>query len=413
MNNALYDTSDTSMEKTAEVAAKAPKTLIDASTGNMPGTFRPKGLILTKDQIVDLYLYEQKGLSLPTAPSDVSSYLGYQQGYTPGQGLEVSDFTKTFSIIKSHASQWNGLRQRIKLISSELKIFASGMMNAEKHVTKALDEITALKVLKEYGIQTLADLRKVEAEMGDKFPGIHLDENDAGAATQIAYYLDDLQKKIAVQERKTEELKADLDQFSDELATKVRPEISLRLVAVDNHKLDDEISLLQSEIAGVTKEIDEQNATYKQMVMDSIKSAADGGLIGLGMAIYIGVEAEKVRKYRNSLKATRDAKNEEMGFKSTVLKRLNQVKADLQDIQFLSLQADAATQNLVFTWNALNLYVTSSAQEARKIDDALKVNLLAYHFDQVVGPWAQILTDADALYGVFAEADQEIKNRAI
>jgi hypothetical protein len=131
------------------------------------------------------------------------------------------------------------------------------------------------------------------------------------------------------------------------------------------------------------------------------------------MAIYIGVEAEKVRKYRNSLKATRDAKNEEMGFKSTVLKRLNQVKADLQDIQFLSLQADAATQNLVFTWNALNLYVTSSAQEARKIDDALKVNLLAYHFDQVVGPWAQILTDADALYGVFAEADQEIKNRAI
>lgn len=413
MSYALNDMPDTSMEKSAEVAAKAPKILIEASIGSKSGSVRGKGLILTKEQIIDLYLYEQKGLSLPTAASDVSAYLGYDEGYSPGRGLGVSDFTKTFSTIKSHASQWNPLRLRIKLISSELKIFASTMINTGKHMTAALDDIAALKVLREYGIKTLADLRRVEQEVGDKFPGIRLDEDDAEEVTRITYYLDELQKKIAVQERQTETLKVDLERFSDELTMTVRPEIVLRLVAFENHKLDEEVRQLQTEITGVTKEIDEKNATYKQMVKDSVKTAIDGGLIGLGMAIYIGVEAEKVRKERNALKKTRDAKNEEMGFKSTVLKRLNQVKADLQDLEFLSLQADAATQNLVFAWNSLSLYVAASAQESRNIDDALKVNLLAFHFDQVVEPWTQILTDADELYAVFAEADQEIKNRAI
>lgn len=413
MSYALNDMPDTSMEKSAEVAAKAPKILIDASTGNITGSVRGKGLILTKEQIIDLYLYEQKGLSLPTAASDVIAYLGYDERYSPGRGLGVGDFTKTFSTIKSHAGQWNNLRLRIKLISSELKIFASTMINTGKHMNTALDDIAALKVLKEYGIKTLADLRRVEQEVGDKFPGIRLDEDDAEEVTRITYYLDELQKKIAVQERQTEALKVDLERFSDELTMTVRPEIALRLVALDNHKLDEEVRQLQTVIAEVTKEIDEKNATYKQMVKDSVKTAIDGGLIGLGMAIYIGVEAEKVRKERNALKKIRDAKNEEMGFKSTVLKRLNQVKADLQDVEFLSLQADAATQNLVFAWSSLSLYVAASAQESRNIDDALKVNLLAFHFDQVVEPWTQILTDADELYAVFAEADQEIKNRAI
>jgi seryl-tRNA synthetase len=127
------------------------------------------------------------------------------------------------------------------------------------------------------------------------------------------------------------------------------------------------------------------------------------------MAIYIGVEAEKVRKERNELKKTRDAKNAEMGMKNMILKRLNEVKADLQDLEFLSLQADAATQNLVTVWNALHLYVRTSKEQSDMIKDALKVSLLAYHFDEVVEPWKYIQSDADALYAVFAEADEEIK----
>jgi hypothetical protein len=409
MSYALNDTPNTSLEETASNAAKAPKTLIDASTGAMTGSLRPKGLILTKQQIIDLYLYEQKGLHLPTATADVSSYLGYDQANPPGRGLAVSDFAKTFTIIKSHASQWDGLRQRIKKVGSELKVFASSIINTGKHMTLALEQIAALKLLKEYGIKTLEDLRRVEAEMGSKFPGIKLDEDDMQSVSTITAMLDALQKKIDAQAHQTEQLKTDLDRFSLELATDVRPQITYQLTAIDNNTFKDDVVRLQSEIEDLSKEVDEKNASYKQMVIDSLKSASSLNMIGLGMAIYIGVEAEKVRKERNALKAQRDAKNAEMGTKSKVLKRLNDVKADLQDLEFLSLQADAATQNLVTVWNALHLYVRTSKEQSDAFTDALQVSLLAYHFDEVMDPWKYILSDADALYAVFAEADEDIK----
>lgn len=409
MSNALNLTPDASMAETANNAAKAPKTLIDASTGAMTGSLRPKGLILTKQQIIDLYLYEQKGLHLPTSEADVSSYLGYDSMISPGRGLAVPDFVKTFTIIKSHASQWDGLRQRVKQVSSELKVFAASMINTGKHMTSTLDEIAALKVLKQYGIKTLEDLRRVEAEMGDKFPGITLDDDDLENVSTITALLEVLQKKIDAQARQTEQLKIDLDNFSLELATRVRPQITYQLTAIDNNNFKEDVVRLQTEIEALTKEVDEKNASYKKMVNDSLTSASSLNLIGLGMAIYIGVEAEKVRKERNELKKTRDAKNAEMGMKNMILKRLNEVKADLQDLEFLSLQADAATQNLVTVWNALHLYVRTSKEQSDMITDALKVSLLAYHFDEVVDPWKYIQSDADALYAVFAEADEEIK----
>lgn len=410
MSNALNATPDASMEDTANNAAKAPKALFDASTGAITGSLRPKGLILTKQQIIDLYLYEQKGLHLPTASSDVISYLGYDQDNPPGRGLAISDFVKTFSIIKSHAKQWDPLRQRVKQVSDELRVFATSMVNTEKHMTLALDKIVALKVLKEYGIETLEDLRRVETEKGNKFPGITLDDDDIKNVTTITALLNILQDKIEDQWSQTDQLKTDLDNFSRELAQTVRPQITYQLTAIDNNTFQADVVRLQSEIEDLTKDIDEKNDSYKQMVNDSLKSASSLNLIGLGMAIYIGVEAEKVRKERNALKADRDAKNAEMGTKSTVLKRLNAVKADLQDLEFLSLQADAATQNLVTVWNTLHLYVRTSKDQSDAFTDALQIKMLAFHFDEVVGPWKDILTDADALYEVFAEADKEIKN---
>ncbi|RZI54093.1 MAG: hypothetical protein EOP12_04750 [Pseudomonas sp.] len=127
------------------------------------------------------------------------------------------------------------------------------------------------------------------------------------------------------------------------------------------------------------------------------------------MAIYFGVEAEKVRKERNALKKQRNVKNIEMGTISTVLRRLNDVKGDMQDLELLTLQADVATQNLVTVWNKLYLYIKTSQEESKRINDALKVRFLAYHFEQVIEPWALIKDEADDLYAVFAEADAEIK----
>ena len=413
MNYALSSTPNSSAEEIANNAADAPRAMMDASTGAMAGSFRPKGLILTKEQIVDLYLYEQKGLHLPTDAADVSVYLGYDQSTSPGRGLTVNDFVVTFSTIKSHARQWDGLRQRIKLISTELKIFAGSVINTEEHVTKALSKIEALNVLKEFGIRTLQDLRRVEEEMGDKFPGVELKESDSDAVATVSGLLDRLLSKISDEAVRTDKLKKDLEGFGEELAVSVRPEINARLTAIENNTFKDDVLRLQKEIEALDTEIDEKNASYKKMVMDSLGSASSLNLVGLGMAIYIGVEAEKVRKERNTLKAQRNEKNVQMGKKSTVLKRLNQVKADLQDMEFLSLEADAATQNLVTVWNSLNLYVKTSKKQSDAITDALDLSFLAYHLDEVVTPWHDILVQADELHDVFDEAEKEIKKLSI
>lgn len=128
MNYALDNTSEPSI---ASIAANAPKTMMNASDGTIEGSIRPKGLILTKEQIICLHRYEKKGLLLPTSASDVSAYLTYDQGASPGLGLEIKDFVNTFTIIKSHAKTWDGLRQRIKLISSELKILPPALLIPE------------------------------------------------------------------------------------------------------------------------------------------------------------------------------------------------------------------------------------------------------------------------------------------
>lgn len=409
MNYALNNAFNTSTNKAAEEAALAPRALIDASLGQHDDSVRTTGLILTKEQIIDLYRYEQKGLHLPTTAEAVSVYLGYDQQNPPGRGLAVSDFTKTFSIIKVHASQWDGLRQRIKLISSELKLFATFMNTTGKRVVRELDTVSVSDALKDLGIITLEDLKRVEKEMGTALPDITLNDDDKDAVESVSYFLDRILARVDTEEKRSNRLKADLDAFSRELSNTVRPEISLRLVAIDNNNFKDDVIRLQKEIEDFDKQIDEKSASYKQMVNDSLSAASKLNVIGLGMAIYFGVEAEKVRKERNALKKQRNVKNTEMGTKSTVLRRLNDVKGDMQDLELLTLQADVATQNLVTVWNKLYLYIKTSQEESKRINDALKVRFLAYHFEQVIEPWALIKDEADDLYAVFAEADAEIK----
>lgn len=409
MKYATNAVSDTYLDDTASEAAIAPKTLIDASLGKLEKSNRPKGLILTKQEIIDLYRYEKKSLNLPTTPEDVIVYLGYDQKTSPGRGLDISDFAKTFSTVKTHASQWDGLRQRIKLISAELKVFAKHITSTEKAVTRQLDNITALDIMDQFEIVTLEDLKRVELEKGDAFPGITLNGTDQKAVQRIGYFLDRVLLRIQKQEADTALLKKDLDTFAIELASIVRPEIALRLVAIDNNNFKRDVVNLQRQIEDLNKEIDQQTASYNKMVRESLTAASSLNVVGLGMAIYFGVEAENIRKARNALKAKRDQKNAEMGTKSKVLERLNTVKADMQDLEFLTVQADAATQNLVTVWNKLHLYVKASKEESDEINNALDVSFLAYHFEQVAGPWALILNEADALHEVFAEAEDEIK----
>lgn len=79
----------------------------------------------------------------------------------------------------------------------------------------------------------------------------------------------------------------------------------------------------------------------------------------------------------------------------------------------MSLEADAATQNLVTVWNSLNLYVQTSLEQTGAITDALEVRFLAYHLDEVIDPWTHISIQANDLHDVFMDAEAEANSLII
>jgi len=390
-----------------EEAAEAPQVFMKASMGLYENSVRAKGMTLTMQQIVALHLYEQKGLSLPTTSEQVIAYLGYERG--AGAGLEPPDFLRTFSIINTHAKRWNPIRQRIKDVGGELKVFAVQMLQYGISIEEVIDQIKGTKTLDELGIHTLEDLKRVKEVMGDKFPDLTLDAKDSEIATDFGYYIDQILLKIKSHEEKAQQLKTELTVFGDDLATKVRPEITLKLTAITNSSLKDEVVVLKKAIDDRALEIDELTRAYKKLVLDSLQAAAGANLVGLGMAIYFGVEAEAVRKSLKELKAQQAKDIASVTEKSRIVGRLSLIKADMQDLELLTIDADIATKNLITVWNKLHHYTKTSKNEADAITDAMQARRFARHFAQVVEPWGLIRDQADDLISVFDEADEEIK----
>lgn len=407
MNQSSYDELNGIGNTSAQDAINATTLYMDASLGRYGDGVREKGMILTKKELVALHLYEQAGLRLPTQMEQVVAYLGYESG--AGRELEPRDFQKTFTLINAHARRWNPIRQRIKDVSGEMKVFASQMLTYGNAMRNVLADIRGTKTLDELGIRTVEDLKRVKTEMGDRFPGIELDKNDADTSTDFGHYLDQMLGKIRTHHANAEHLKNTLASFGDDLAYQVRPQINLKLVAIDNTPLKADVIELKRQMDARALEIDEKNAAYKKLVEESLTSAASMNLFGLGMAIYSGVEAERIRKERNELKAVQARQIKEMAGKNQILARLSVIKADMQDLELLAVDADVATNNLITVWNKLHTYAEQSRDEADSITDALRARLFITHFEQVVTPWELVGKEADELLNVFVEADLEIK----
>lgn len=381
----------------AEAAAEEPLSLFTKSIADSDET-RDTGLILTKEQVKHLKRYEMAGLALPVDIDDVIAYLGYETG--AGKGLEATDFQRSFQLIHDHAGQWNPLRTDLLTVSDRLQTFAVSMQVNGKSMTEVFDDIKALGLIEKYDIKTLADLRRVEMELGTKFPNIEkIDREDIG------YYLDQILGKVREREAEANTIKQRLDKFGKELANKVIPEIKLKLATIDNNSLGSEIKSLQTKIDARAKDIEEKNKEYKQLV----KEAIGGVTSGLIFVIYVSVQAEKIRKERNQLRQRQDADIALMESKSRILASLNRVRADFQDLDLLVIDADIATKNLITVWNTLSTFIAASSEEIKGINDGLSLRRFKNQFNLVVAPWATIEKDAKALQAVFAQADAEFR----
>jgi hypothetical protein len=393
-------------DKIVQAAAKAPKVFVDASIGDGADYNRETGIQLTAKQIVSLRKYETLGLSLPVRLQDVIAYLNYGAGDAGGVGLAARDFLRTFSMTYDHAKRWSPLREKIMLTGTDLKIFGGSIIRTGKGIVEVYEDLKSSKYLEEHNINTPEEYQKLKLRIPN-LPDLGLPEGDV---PEIKTYLNDMLGKIKLCHDKAESVRAELDSFGIDMREAVLPEIKLRLEFVSRNTYQADIKVLQGEIDQRSKEIDELNKQYDNLVQEAIKAAATLNIGGLILGIYQGVKAEKIRGERNKLKDAQHVSNQKMASKSQTLSSLNKVRDDLQNLSYVAIEAEVATQNLMLVWNALSTYIAASVKEVDKLEDATTLRRFKNQILEVIGPWEQIKTSSDQLLGVFAQADKEYES---
>ncbi|MDR6957057.1 hypothetical protein J2W43_001033 [Pseudomonas brassicacearum] len=390
-------------DRIVDAAAKAPEVFIAASLGEGEEYNREPGIQLTKEQIISLRKYEVLGLSLPYRYNDVVAYLNYGAGDEGGLGLTARDFLRTFTMTYDHAKRWSPLRQEIMLTGTHLKLFAGKIIENGEGIVEVYEDSEVAKYLDEHDINTVEQYLQLKLKH-PRLPDITLPSGDI---PEIKYYLNAMLTDVKDCQAKAERVRLELDRFGIDLREKVLPEVKLRLKAVSENTYKQDIQVLQDEIDLRAAEIDELNKQYDQMVKDAIMAAATLNIGGLVLGIYQGVKAEQVRSKRKQLKEMQDIAIQKMASKSQTLSSLNRVRGDLQNLSAITIEAEVATQNLMLVWEALGLYISSSAAEVDKINDAVRLKTFIRNVRKVFKPWVEIRTSSDALLAVFAEAQRE------
>ncbi|EJM00736.1 hypothetical protein PMI18_02842 [Pseudomonas sp. GM102] len=385
-------------------ATEAPKLFSDASTSQSENVVRDTGLLLTKKQIIDLRKYEAAGLALPYTLNDVTDYLRFGAGQDGGSGLRPEDFLSTFLNTRNHARRWSPLRERIMMTGRGLKDFAKSMLTYGASMKEVYSEVKASALLDQHNVKTLEQLKKLELELGDKFPGVELEDD---TVSTLDYYLQRIFEKIDYNLQVVEGIKTDLDMFGYDLREYILPDIKLRVGLIESSSLAEDIKQLKIVIDERAKEIDIKNTEYKAAVQEALKAAAGMNIVGLAMAIYMGVEAENIRARRNELYARQEKDIQILTSKNQTLGSLARVKHDLQSLMVVAIDADIATQNLMHVWSVLHLCIRNSTGSVGRINDALSLRIFMTEFEEVVNPWQQIESDSDKLIRVFKEADEE------
>ncbi|RON71102.1 hypothetical protein BK675_06765 [Pseudomonas fluorescens] len=389
--------------KIVEAAAKAPQIFVSASLGEGEEYNRDTGIQLTKEQIISLRKYEVLGLSLPVRLQDVIFYLNYGAGDGGGVGLTPADFLRTFTTTYDHAKRWSPLREQIMLTGTDLKIFAGSIIRTGLAIVEIYEDLKVSGYLEKYDIKTPEEYLKLKQQFPN-LPGLDLPEGDV---PEIKDYLNDLLGKVRLCHLKAERVREELDKFGTDMREKVLPEIRLRLEFVSKNTYQADIQVLQAVIDQRSKDIDELNKQYDQLVQEAIKAAATLNIGGLILGIYQGVKAEKIRKERNRLKDEQQADNQKMASKNQTLSSLNKVRDDLQNLSYVAIEAEVATQNLMLVWNALSTYISASVNDINLLKEATSLRKFKNQLLGVIDPWEQIKVSADQLLGVFAAADKE------
>jgi len=359
--------------QTLERACELPGAVISFACGTAQEAMRGPGLILTREQLIDLKRYETHGLALPTVLRDVVWYLGYERG--AGLNLEARDFQETFNLVHDHALRWNPIRTSLMNVGSELWVFADQMQVYETAVQALYDHIKS----------------KPEIAPAD--------------ADDFLHYLQQVAVLVMQHRGSTEALKSTLDDFALHLSSVVMPAVQLKLRSIANIDTSPQTRRLNGTINSRADHVMQQQREYRTQV----ENATDATSPQIGLNIYKSAEAHRTRQQLKQLRVAQLQEIFQLAQQNTIHASLQRLRNDLQDVTLVILDAGIAINNMVTVWNGLHTYLTASIQEANKIDSSLTLRRLMNAFRLVAEPWRQIKRDADTLLKVFKEADRDFR----
>ncbi|WP_434560691.1 alpha-xenorhabdolysin family binary toxin subunit A [Pseudomonas sp. R1-6] len=391
-------------DRIVKAAAEAPEVFVKASFGEGGGNNRQPGIQLTKEQIISLKKYEVLGLSLPVRLQDVEVYLNYGAGDVGGPGLKAVDFQRTFAITYDHAKRWSPLRERIMQTGNQLSNFSDTFTKYGKRIIAVYEYLDASDYLKKHKIKTVEEYFELMRTLPD-LPDLTVEKGDI---EEIQGFLKEMLFEVQKNHKNAEGVRLELDKFGIDMRETVLPAVKLRLKAVSDNTYKQDIEVIQKEIDQRAASIDELNQQYADMVKEAIRAAATLNIGGLIMGIYQGVKAEELRKERNRLKNEQDGDIQKLSSKSQTLASLNRVRGDLQNLSAVTIEAEAATRNLMLVWNSLSNFIESSSEHVEKIENAVRLRMFITQIELVVSPWEnEIQHRSDALLAIFDEAEKE------
>lgn len=405
---ALID--EDSFDAKATASVEATNFFVHSTAATTRSITRPKGLLLTKDQLVKLMQYVSMAQRFPDTLDDCEIYLGYGEGYGAGQGLGPKEMLAFFKTVSEHANSWEHLHQVIVSVSDNLKIFAQRLIINVESIEAIYKRLDCSRDLKDNAIESMADWADyVERNAYQEQGLIRLSDRDHLNKFKfdewIKATLQDQQHEVA----RFEQVQQQLNAFQEYLLKVVVKIVSNKLKQVKDRSqsLPAEVESAHAAVIAHQKTIDELSRQYDEMVTKAIESASTLSMPGILLSFYTGYKADEKRREINKLTAEQVMLSEKAAKYDKVSAGIIALVPTLNVLKNSVVDAKVGATNLKLSWNSLGTYLNAASVAGKNIGSVEDMIKFMSYLKAIKKSWESVEAKSDDLLDVFREADEE------
>lgn len=377
---------------TTQVAAEYIKLV----TAENPEVKRQPGLILSREDVINIKLYVKYGLMLPTTYNEVVSYLGYTRSDIAG--LEPSEIQKLFTAIHENAKKWtgsDGIETRVKQQGLDLQNFANEFTTMGDEIIAYIESMSIVQ----RALRTVGTTNLPQSAVNIPFT-----TEDHQVVSALSELIKLIKKNIADEEESTRNLRNAIAAFRNEISAELEPQVKQKWRLITNANVSQQVTDLKQDIEELEEEIAQLKKDYDKYVGLAFTGAA-GGIVGIAITGGVfGDKAEKTRKKRNEKIQVKRQKEAELANREKVATAMSALNNQFEDLHIRLVDAETGAANLEFVWQSLHTTIDNSLDDISQIQDGDTLVKFLAQFKGIVEPWKQVKNSANELMQIFNDA---------